>query len=57
MMVKMLKRLLTFVGLGFILGLLFAPEKGDETRKKVNEAIEKGKEKIEEVKKSFKTPE
>lgn len=41
-----------FVGgvLGFIAGLLFAPSKGEETRKKVEEAIKKGKEKFEEVK-------
>ncbi|MFA4905484.1 MAG: YtxH domain-containing protein [Candidatus Margulisiibacteriota bacterium] len=41
-----------FVGgiMGFIAGLLFAPSKGEETRKKVEEAIKKGKEKFEEVK-------
>lgn len=38
---------------GFVAGLLFAPEKGEETRKKAQEAIEKGKEKIKEFKESF----
>lgn len=47
---KLLKGILGFGVVGFILGLLFAPEKGDETRKKVAEAIEKGKEKFNEVK-------
>ncbi|MGB9613519.1 MAG: YtxH domain-containing protein [Candidatus Margulisiibacteriota bacterium] len=39
--------------LGFIAGLLFAPEKGEETRKKVKEIAEKGKEKIKEIKEEF----
>ncbi|HTY13099.1 MAG TPA: YtxH domain-containing protein [Candidatus Omnitrophota bacterium] len=38
---------------GFIAGLLMAPQKGEDTRKKVGEAIEKGKEKLNEVKTSF----
>jgi len=50
---KFIKNL--FVGgvLGFIAGLLFAPEKGEETRKKVEDAIQKGKVKFEEVKGTF----
>jgi len=39
--------------LGFIAGLLFAPQKGDETRKKVQEAIDKGKEKFKEIKENW----
>lgn len=35
---------------GFIMGLLFAPRKGEETRKKLQESIEKGKHKFEELK-------
>jgi len=35
---------------GFIVGLLFAPRKGEETRKKLQESINKGKEKVLEVK-------
>ncbi|MBI5698897.1 YtxH domain-containing protein [Candidatus Saganbacteria bacterium] len=53
-MKKFIKNL--FVGgvLGFIAGLLFAPSKGEETRKKVEEAVQKGKEKFEEIKSSLK---
>jgi len=36
--------------LGFVAGLLFAPSKGDETRKKVQDAIDKGKSKLDELK-------
>jgi len=39
--------------IGFFAGLLFAPERGEETRKKLQEAIEKGKEKFEEIKKNL----
>ncbi|MEE8638024.1 MAG: YtxH domain-containing protein [Candidatus Margulisiibacteriota bacterium] len=39
--------------LGFIIGLLFAPQKGEETRKKLQESIEKGKGKFEELKEEF----
>ncbi|MFH1683644.1 MAG: YtxH domain-containing protein [Candidatus Margulisiibacteriota bacterium] len=35
---------------GFVMGLLFAPRKGEETRKKLQESLEKGKGKFEEVK-------
>lgn len=38
---------------GFVLGLLFAPQRGEETRKKVQESIEKGKGKFEELKQEF----
>lgn len=47
-------RNLTIGGIiGFIAGLLFAPQKGEETRKKVQETIEKGKEKLKEIKEEF----
>lgn len=47
-------RNLTLGGIvGFIAGLLFAPEKGENARKKLQEAIEKGKEKFKEIKEGF----
>lgn len=47
-------RSLTLGGItGFIMGLLFAPRKGEETRKKLQESIEKGKGKFEELKEEF----
>ncbi|PIS28323.1 hypothetical protein COT42_08555 [Candidatus Saganbacteria bacterium CG08_land_8_20_14_0_20_45_16] len=36
--------------IGLIMGLLFAPRKGEETRKKLQESIEKGKAKLSEIK-------
>lgn len=36
--------------LGLVAGLLFAPQRGEETRKKLQEAMEKGKEKFQEIK-------
>lgn len=39
--------------IGFIIGLLFAPQKGEETRKKLQDSIEKGKGKFEELKEEF----
>lgn len=51
-------RLLKSLGLGsivgFVMGLLFAPQKGDETRKKLKDSIDKGKEKFDEIKDEFK---
>lgn len=45
---------LTFGGIiGFIAGLLFAPQKGEDTRKKLKESIGKGKGKFEEIKEEF----
>ncbi|MFH1387261.1 MAG: YtxH domain-containing protein [bacterium] len=42
---------LTIGGLvGFVAGLLFAPQKGEENRQKLKEAVEKGKEKFNELK-------
>ena len=38
---------------GFVAGLLFAPSKGEETRSKLQDAIEKGKEKFNELKEGF----
>lgn len=49
-MKKLIKNVLGFGAIGFVLGLLFAPGKGEETRKKVADALEKGKEKFNEVK-------
>lgn len=47
---KFLKAI-TFGGIvGFVAGLLFAPQKGDETRKKLQEAIDQGKDKFKELK-------
>lgn len=53
MMSKIMRGLSLGAIFGFVAGLLFAPEKGEETRKKVQEAIEKGKEKFKEIKESF----
>jgi gas vesicle protein len=39
--------------IGFVAGLLVAPQKGEETRKKLQDSIEKGKEKFEELKEEF----
>jgi gas vesicle protein len=36
--------------LGFIAGLFFAPQKGEESRKQLQDAVEKGKEKFKEIK-------
>jgi gas vesicle protein len=52
--VAKLFRSLTLGGIvGFIMGLLFAPQKGEETRKKLQESIEKGKGKFQELKEEF----
>ena len=46
---------LTFGGVvGFLIGLLFAPQKGEDTRKKLKESLDKGKDKFEELKDEFK---
>ncbi|MFH1541769.1 MAG: YtxH domain-containing protein [bacterium] len=40
-----------FLGIiGFVAGILLAPWKGEESRKKVQDAVEKGKAKFEEIK-------
>lgn len=45
---------LTFGGIvGFVLGLLFAPKKGEETREDLKKSIDKGKEKFSELKEEF----
>ncbi|MFA6549248.1 MAG: YtxH domain-containing protein [Candidatus Margulisiibacteriota bacterium] len=50
---KVLKSLTLGSIIGFVAGLLFAPQKGEKTRKKVQEVVEKGKGKFEEIKKEF----
>jgi len=50
---KALKSLTLGGILGFIVGLLFAPRKGEETRQKVKEVVEKGKEKLKEIREEF----
>ena len=51
-------RSLTLGGIvGFIMGLLFAPKKGEETRKQLQDQIEKGKGKFRELKEEFKKKE
>lgn len=39
--------------IGFVAGLLFAPQKGEKTRNLVKESIGKGKEKFGELKEEF----
>jgi gas vesicle protein len=36
--------------IGFVAGLLFAPQKGEETRQKLQESLDKGKVKFQELK-------
>ena len=50
---KMLRNLTLGGIVGFIAGLLFAPTKGEDSRKKLQETIEKGKEKFKELKEEF----
>ncbi len=38
---------------GVVIGLLFAPQKGEETRKKLQDSLEKGKERFGELKEEF----
>lgn len=48
-MKKLLKGILGWGVIGFVAGLLLAPDKGEETRKKASTWIEKGKAKIDEM--------
>lgn len=43
--------------IGGILGVLFAPDKGDNSRAKLKDAMEKGKEKFNEIKGDFESKE
>ncbi|MBI5400115.1 YtxH domain-containing protein [Candidatus Saganbacteria bacterium] len=47
---KIMKSLTIGGIIGFIAGLLFAPKKGEETRQKLQETLEKGKGKFQELK-------
>lgn len=47
---RLLKSLTLGGIVGFVAGLFLAPQKGEETRKKVQEAVEKGKVKFQEMK-------
>lgn len=38
---------------GFLGGLLFAPQKGEKTREKLKDAIDKGKSKFDELKEDY----
>jgi gas vesicle protein len=49
-----LMKVLALGGLfGFIGGLLFAPQKGEKTREKLKDALDKGKTKFEELKEEY----
>jgi gas vesicle protein len=51
---RRLFKILTLGGLlGFIVGLVIAPEKGEETRKKLSSFLDKGKENISKLKEEF----
>jgi gas vesicle protein len=49
-----LLKLLALGGLfGFLGGLLFAPQKGEKTREKLRDALDKGKEKFNQLKEEY----
>jgi gas vesicle protein len=50
---RLLKVLMLGGLFGFIGGLLFAPEKGEQTREKLKDAIDKGKAKFDELKEEY----
>jgi len=54
---RLLRRILGWGIIGFVLGLVFAPQKGEETREKIKEAVNKGKGKIEEIRGNIKKEE
>lgn len=47
---RLLKTLMLGGIVGFIGGLLFAPQKGEKTREKLKDALDKGKAKFDELK-------
>lgn len=50
---KFLKTITVGGIVGFVAGLLFAPSKGEDSRKKLQDAIDKGKDKFKELKEGF----
>lgn len=53
--IKRFLKVLTLGGLlGFIGGLLFAPQKGEQTRDQLKDALDKGKQKFDELKEQIK---
>lgn len=50
---KFLKTITVGGIVGFVAGLLFAPSKGEDSRKQLKDAIDKGKEKFKELKEGF----
>lgn len=50
---KLMKGMTLGAIVGFLAGLFLAPEKGEENRKKAQDMLEKGKEKIKEIKESW----
>lgn len=50
---RLLKTLMLGGIVGFIGGLLFAPQKGEKTREELKDALEKGKAKFDELKEEY----
>ena len=53
LMSKLMKVLAVGGLFGFIGGVLFAPQKGEKTREKLKDALDKGKTKFEELKEEY----
>ncbi len=50
---RLLKTLMLGGIVGFIGGLLFAPQKGEKTREQLKDALDKGKTKFDELKEEY----